>query len=164
MAYDLKTERVGYSPKGLGSEGRSEGGAGNARRGPLVGSAGGVGLEAPTAAREPVEHVIHGDRRVDHYAWLKNRNDPRVKEYLEAENAYVEAMMRSTEGFQEKLYREMLRRIQQTDLSVPYRLRGYLYYTRTEEGKQYPIYCRRKEGLGEAQGLATINAHEVRIG
>ena len=161
MAYDLKTERVGYSPKGLGSEGCSEGGAGNARRGPLVGSAGGVGLEAPTAAREPVEHVIHGDRRVDHYAWLKNRNDPRVKKYLEAENAYVEAMMRSTEGFQEKLYREMLRRIQQTDLSVPYRLRGYLYYTRTEEGKQYPIYCRRKEGLGEAQGAPREQEEEV---
>src|SRR6516165_9592122 len=161
MAHDLKSGRVGYSPKGLGSEGRSEGGAGNARKGPSVGSAGGVGLQTPMAAREPVEHVIHGDRRVDHYGWLKNRKDPRVKEYLEAENAYLEAMMRSTEGFQEKLYREMLGRIQQTDLSVPYRLRGYWYYTRTEEGKQYSIYCRKTDGGRGAQSATPEQEEEV---
>jgi len=86
---------------------------------------------------------------VDHYAWLKNRNDPRIKDYLEAENSYADAMMRSTEQLQEKLYQEMLGRIQQTDLSVPYRLRGYLYYTRTEEGEQYSIYCRKKEVSGQ---------------
>ena len=101
-------------------------------------------MQAPLADREPVEHVIHGDRRVDHYAWMKNKKDPRVKAYLEAENAYADAEMRGTEAFQEKLYQEMLGRIQQTDLSVPYKLRGYEYYTRTEEGKQYPIYCRKK--------------------
>jgi oligopeptidase B len=163
MADDLKTGRVPYSPKGLGREARSEcaGGAGNAERGASLGSAGGIGLQAPTAAREPVEHVIHGDRRVDHYAWLKNRKDSRVREYLEAENAYTDAMMRSTEGFREKLYQEMLGRIQQTDLSVPYRLRGYLYYTRTEEGKQYPTYCRGKEGLGEAQAVIGEREEEV---
>ena len=113
----MKTGRVGYSPKGLGREerGDSAGGTGNRGRSASVGSAGGLGLEAPVAAREPVEHVIHGDRRADHYAWLKNRKDPRVKEYLEAENAYADALMRSTEGFQEKLYQEMLGRIQQTD-------------------------------------------------
>jgi oligopeptidase B len=108
-----------------------------------------------------VEHVIHGDRRADHYAWLKNRKDPRVKEYLEAENAYADALMRSTEGFQEKLYQEMLGRIQQTDLSVPYRLRGYWYYTRTEEGKQYPTYRRRKESHGEAQVAIREQEEEV---
>ncbi len=101
-------------------------------------------MQAPLADREPVEHVIHGDRRVDHYAWMKNKKDPRVKAYLEAENAYADAEMRGTEAFQEKLYQEMLGRIQQTDLSVPYKLRGYEYYTRTEEGKQYPIYGRKK--------------------
>lgn len=122
-------------------EGREE----KKTRGASVGSAGGVSVQAPVAAREPVEHVIHGDRRVDHYAWMRKKEDPRVKEYLEAENAYADAVMRATEGFQEKLYQEMLGRIQQTDLSVPYSLRGYSYYTRTEEGKQYPIYCRRKE-------------------
>jgi oligopeptidase B len=105
-------------------------------------------MQAPLAEREAVEHVIHGDRRVDHYAWMKNKKDPRVKAYLEAENAYADAEMKGTEEFQEKLYQEMLGRIQQTDLSVPYSLRGYEYYTRTEEGKQYPIYCRRKEAGG----------------
>jgi oligopeptidase B len=113
-------------------------------RGVAVGSAGGAGIQSPLAEREPVEHVIHGDRRVDHYAWMKNKKDPRVKAYLEAENAYTDAAMRGTEALQEKLYQEMLGRIQQTDLSVPYQLRGYEYYTRTEEGKQYPVYCRKK--------------------
>ncbi len=99
----------------------------------------------PAALREPVEHVIHGDRRIDHYAWLRKKDDPRVVEYLKEENAYAETHMKSTETFQEELYQEMLGRILQTDLSVPYLLRGYSYYSRTEEGKQYPIYCRRKE-------------------
>jgi oligopeptidase B len=121
-----------------------EGGLPNVR-GAAPGSAGGAEMRAPLALRVPTEHVIHGDRRVDHYAWMRDKKDPRVREYLEAENAYADAVMRPTAGFQEKLYQEMLGRIQQTDLSVPYRLRGYLYYTRTEEGKQYPIYCRKKE-------------------
>ncbi len=108
-----------------------------------MGSAGGIRAEAPSAVREPVEHVIHGDRRMDHYAWMKNKKDARVAAYLEAENVYADGVMGKTEGFQEKLYQEMLGRILQTDLSVPYLLRGYEYYARTEEGKQYPIYCRR---------------------
>jgi oligopeptidase B len=102
-------------------------------------------LRPPVAQREPVEHVIHGDRRMDHYAWLRKKDDPRVKGYLQEENAYSQAFMKSTEAFQEQLYQEMLGRILQTDLSVPYRLRGYSYFTRTEEGRQYPIYCRRAE-------------------
>ena len=107
-------------------------------------------MQAPLAEREPVEHMIHRDRRVDHYAWMRDKNDPRVKAYLEAENVYADAQMRGTEALQDKLYQEMLGRILQTDLSVPYRLRGYEYYTKTEEGKQYPIYCRRKTSSGPA--------------
>jgi oligopeptidase B len=99
----------------------------------------------PLARREPLEQLLHGDRRVDHYAWLRQKGAPEVTAYLEAENAYTEAVLRPTEAFQEKLYQEMLARIQQTDLSVPYLLRTYLYFSRTEEGKQYPIYCRRKD-------------------
>jgi oligopeptidase B len=102
-------------------------------------------LRPPTAQREPVEHVIHGDRRVDHYAWLRKKDDPRVREYLQEENDYAEAYMKATGAFQEELYQEMLGRILQTDLSVPYLLRGYSYFSRTEEGKQYSIYCRRRE-------------------
>jgi oligopeptidase B len=97
----------------------------------------------PIARRQPVEHVLHGDRRVDDYAWLRDKNNPEVIAYLHAENAYTDSLLRDTEPFQEKLYQEMLGRILQTDLSVPYRLRGYFYFTRTEEGKQYPLHCRR---------------------
>jgi len=139
-------------------------------RGAAVGSSGGAKMQAPLAEREPVEHVIHGDRRVDHYAWMKNKKDPRVPAYVEAENTYADAEMRGTEEFQEKLYQEMLGRIQQTDLSVPYRLRGYEYYTRTEEGKQYPIYCRRKanndrrSAIGKpAASLAIDSAQTVQV-
>ena len=98
----------------------------------------------PVARREPIEHLLHGDRRVDHYAWLREKENPEVIAYLNAENAYTDAVLHDTVPFQEKLYQEMLGRILQTDLSVPYRLRDYLYFTRTEEGKQYPIHCRRR--------------------
>src|SRR5207245_2473709 len=115
-------------------------------------------IEPPDARREPVEHVLHGDRRVDHYAWLRQQENPEVIAYLNAENAYTDAILKPTEPLQEKLYQEMLRRILQTDLSVPYRLRGYLYFTRTEEGKQYAIYCRRCDADGaEEEVLLDLN-------
>jgi oligopeptidase B len=109
---------------------------------------GGAPPSPPLARREPVETVLHGDRRVDHYAWLRHKENPEVIAYLEAENAYTDAVLRPTEPFQEALYQEMLGRILQTDLSVPYRLRGYLYFTCTEEGKQYPVHCRRVDAGG----------------
>jgi len=107
----------------------------------------------PVARREPLEHVLHGDRRVDHYAWLRQKDSPEVIGYLEAENAYTDAVLKPTESFQEKLYKEMLGRILQTDFSVPYKLRGYFYFTRTEEGKQYAIHCRRRDAPGAAEEL-----------
>ncbi len=97
--------------------------------------------------------MLHGDRRVDHYAWLRNKESAEVIEYLNAENAYTDAILAPSAELQEKLYQEMLGRIQQTDLSVPYRLRGYRYYTRTEEGKQYPIYLRQRDVEGAAEEL-----------
>jgi oligopeptidase B len=109
--------------------------------------------QPPVARRHPIEHVIHGDPRIDDYAWLRDKNDPAVIAYLNAENAYTDAVLRDTEPFQEKLYQEMLGRILQTDLSVPYRLRGYLYFTRTEEGKQYPIHCRRRDAENAPEQL-----------
>src|SRR5213595_3483876 len=108
-------------------------------------------LKPPVARREPVEHVLHGDRRVDHYDWLRHKESPEVLAYLEAENAFTDAVLKPTEAFQKKLYQEMLGRIQQTDLTVPYRLRGYLYFTRTEEGKQYPYHYRRQDGEDAAE-------------
>jgi len=165
MSNDYQIDGAAFSLKGTcarregDGEGREEGGRVDGR-GAAVGSAGGRPGEAPLALRHPVEHVIHGDRRVDHYAWMREKSDPRVKEYLEAENAYTDELLRPTEGMQEKLYQEMLGRIQQTDLSVPYLLRGYEYYTRTEEGKQYPIYCRKRmDGEGAAEEvLLDLNA------
>ncbi len=109
--------------------------------------------QPPVARREPTEHVLHGDRRMDHYAWLRHKENPDVTAYLEAENAYTDATLAPTAGFQEKLYQEMLGRIQQTDLSVPYRLRGFFYFTRTEEGKQYPIHCRRRDAEGTPEEI-----------
>lgn len=107
----------------------------------------------PLARREPVEQVVHGDRRVDHYHWLRQKDSPEVIAYVEAENAYTDAVLTPTQEFQEKLYSEMLGRIQQTDLSVPYRLRGYLYFTRTEEGKQYPIHVRSQADTADPESL-----------
>ena len=97
----------------------------------------------PAARREPVETLLHGDSRIDDYAWLRKKENPEVIAHLHAENACTDAVLRATEPFQERLYQEMLGRILQTDLSVPYRLRGYLYFTRTEEGQQYPIHARK---------------------
>jgi oligopeptidase B len=99
---------------------------------------------APVARRDPVESVVHGDRRVDDYAWLRDKHNTEVVAYLEAENAFAATELKPTEPLQEKLYQEMLGRILQTDLSAPYRLRGYLYFTRTEEGKQYAMYYRKR--------------------
>src|SRR5215467_3706617 len=112
--------------------------------------------EPPLATRKPVEHRLHGDLRIDEYAWLRERDNPEVLRYLEAENAYTEAVLKPTEEFQERLYQEMLSRIQQTDLSVPYRLRGYSYFTRTVEGLQYPAHYRRRE-----QGSPAEEAEEL---
>ena len=109
--------------------------------------------EPPVARREPVETELHGDRRVDHYAWLRNKESAEVIGNLNAENAYTDAVLAPTLGLQEKLYREMLGRILQTDLSVPYRLRGYRYFTRTIEGKQYVKHFRQRDVEGAAEEL-----------
>src|SRR5712672_171838 len=116
--------------------------------------------QPPVARRQPVETVIHGDRLIDNYAWLRDKNNPEVIAYLNAENAYTDAALRDTEPFQEKLYQEMLGRILQTALSVPYRLRGYLYFTRTEEVKQYPLHYRRRDAAENApeELLLDLNA------
>ena len=111
-------------------------------------------LEPPTAERRPHRLTTHGDTRVDEYYWLRDRDDPAVLRHLEAENAYTAAMMRHTEGLQERLYRELVGRIQETDLSVPERIDGWYYYSRTEEGRQYPIFCRRRGSLDAPEEIA----------
>jgi oligopeptidase B len=105
----------------------------------------------PVAKTVPVSTTLFDDTRTDPYAWLRDRSDPDTLKYLEAENAYTQATMKSTVGLQSKLYGEMLGRIKQTDLSVPTKREEYFYYTRTEEGKQYAIYCRKKGSLEGAE-------------
>lgn len=100
--------------------------------------------QPPVAKKTPKELVAHDDVRVDDYYWLKERESAEVIEYLEAENAYTEARMAHTEELQETLVDEFRGRIKQTDLSVPYRRGDYFYYSRTEDGKEYPFYCRKK--------------------
>src|SRR5258705_8571101 len=98
----------------------------------------------PVAKIVPHSMTVHGDTRIDNYFWLRDRKDPDTIAYLEAENAYTKEKLQRTEELQVSLYSEMLGRIQQTDLSVPVKRDEYFYYTRTEEGKQYPIHCRKK--------------------
>jgi oligopeptidase B len=106
---------------------------------------------APVARRIPHPVTLHGDTRQDDYFWLREKQNPEVRTYLEAEAAFTAQAMKPTEALQKKLYEEMLGRIQQTDLKVPYRKGGFYYYSRTEEGQQYPIYCRKKGSLEAAE-------------
>ncbi|MEM8950311.1 MAG: S9 family peptidase [Pseudomonadota bacterium] len=115
-------------------------------------------MRPPVAKTVASETEIHGQRRRDDYAWLKTKDDLEVIAYLEAENAYTEHEMAHTEALQQTLYKEMVGRIQETDLSVPVRIDSYLYYSRTEEGRQYPIYCRKPGDDGEEQVLLDLNA------
>jgi oligopeptidase B len=105
----------------------------------------------PQADRVPHRTVTHGDTRVDDYFWLRDKKSAKVIAHLKAENAYTAAVMKPTEAHQAKLYKEMLGRLKQTDLQVPQRKSGYWYYTRTEEGKQYPFHCRKKGTLESAE-------------
>lgn len=110
-------------------------------------AAGTAPLAPPAAAKKPRTFKNHGDVRVDDYYWLREKTNPEVIAYLEAENAYTEAQLAHTKALQETIYKEMLGRIKETDLSAPYRKGAYWYYTRTEEGKPYTIYCRKKGSL-----------------
>src|SRR6202790_3730354 len=107
----------------------------------------------PLAKKVPKTTEINGRELVDNYFWLRDKQNPQVAAYLQAENAYTDAVMKPTEGLQKKLYDEMLSRIKETDVEVPYKDGNYFYYTRTEAGKQYPIYCRRKGSLEAPEEL-----------
>jgi oligopeptidase B len=106
-------------------------------------------LQPPVARKEHKETPLHGTVLVDDYVWLRDKQNPEVTAYLEAENAYAEAVMAPLAGLREELYGEMLSHVKQTDVSVPYRQGDWWYYTRTEEGRQYAIHC-RTHGLPNA--------------
>jgi oligopeptidase B len=111
----------------------------------------------PVAKKVEKVVTLHGEARSDPYFWLRDKPNPDVAAYLEAENAYTAAVMKSTEPFQEALYSEMLGHVKETDLSVPYREGDWLYYFRTEKGKQYRIYCRKKFPDGPEQVTVDLN-------
>lgn len=111
----------------------------------------------PRPRQIPHEIFAHGLQWNDPYFWLRDRGNPEVLKHLQAENAYTEQMMADTQPFQEKLYKEILSRIKETDLSVPVKIDDYFYYTRTEQGKQYAIHCRKKGGAGHEEIILDQN-------
>ncbi len=108
----------------------------------------------PIAKKIPKVDVLHGDRRQDDYAWLRRKDDPDVLAYLRAENAYADEVLTPTAAFREALYREMLARIKEDDSTVPFRRGRHFYYSRTEKGKQYAIYCRKLLSLEAPEEVA----------
>ena len=103
----------------------------------------------PVAPKRPHTITQHGETRVDDYFWLRQREDPEVMKYLTSQLDYLEEVMGHTKPLQERLFSEMKQRIQETDATVPEARGGYWYYSRTEAGKQYPIFCRRKESVNQ---------------
>ena len=120
-------------------------------------------MEAPVAKIEVKQLTIHNHTRQDDYFWLNQRENPEVIAYLEAENAYTKSMMAHTDALQEKLFIEITGRIKQTDISAPYRENGYYYYTRYEEGKEYPVYCRKRGSL-EAMEEILLDVNQLAEG
>src|SRR5512133_1046139 len=109
-----------------------------------------VAPRPPVAARRDHLTTWHGEQVNDPWFWLRDKANPDVRSYLEAENAYTAAMTRRLASFEGALYAELLGRIKQTDLTVPVRRGAWLYYARTQEGLQYPIHCRKRAGPGGA--------------
>ncbi|HXW96741.1 MAG TPA: S9 family peptidase [Gemmatimonadales bacterium] len=107
----------------------------------------------PVAPIIPRTDTLHGDVRVDNYFWLREKTNPEVVAYLEAENAYAAAQTEHTGALRERLYQEMLGRIKESDFSVPYLQHGWWYYTRTEQGQAYPIYCRKRGSTDAAEQI-----------
>jgi oligopeptidase B len=129
-----------------------------------------AGVPAPaTQAEPPVLRAVphfderHDDIRLDEFHWLRNRDNPEVIAYLEAENAWTAASMRHTEELQRAIYAELVGRIQETDLSVPERIDGWLYYRRTEAGRQYGIFCRRRDEAGSPEEIM-LDLNQVAAG
>ncbi len=114
--------------------------------------------KSPRAPQKPHQITVHGHTRTDPYYWLRERENPEVTDYLNAENAYLEKVMEPLNGLREELFTEMKGRIKEDDESVPYREGSYLYYTRFVTGGEYPIYCRKKVGGEEENILLDGNA------
>lgn len=113
----------------------------------------------PKATQEKHEMTVHGHTRIDSYYWLRDRENPAVIAHLEAENTYCASVLAPYQQLQETLFTEMKARIKETDSSVPYQIDDYLYYSRFEEGGEYPIYCRKKGSLDEIEEILLDGNH-----
>ena len=111
----------------------------------------------------PMPLEKHGHTRIDDYYWLRERENPEVIAFLEAENDLAEKEMAHVKALEEKLFEEIKARFKQTDMSVPYKRDGYFYYTRFEEGKEYPIYARKKDALEQPEEVV-LNGNELAEG
>lgn len=120
-------------------------------------------MQPPIAQIKPKEIRMHDDTRVDNYFWMREKSDPQVIQYIEAENDFTQAMMKPTDSLRETIYQEILGRIKETDSSVPEQIDDYFYYTRTEQGKAYSIYCRKK-GSMENQEQVLLDQNELAAG
>ena len=114
----------------------------------------------PAAKKVHTENHINGGNLADDYGWLRDKKNPEVAQYLEAENTYADAIMKPTEALQQKLYDEMVSHIKETDVNVPYRYGEYFYYSRWEKGKQYQIFARKKGNLDAPEEI-TIDQNEL---
>jgi oligopeptidase B len=117
----------------------------------------------PVAKSVHTENDINGGKLVDNYHWLRDKANPEVAQYLNAENAYAEGVMKPTAALQQKLYDEMVSHIKETDVNVPYKEGGYFYYSRWEKGQQYPILARKKGNLEAAEAI-TLDVNELAKG
>ena len=122
-----------------------------------------IKLIEPKAEKIHTSLSTHNDERIDEYYWLKERDNPKVIDYLNAENSYRDKYMKDYQSLEKKLFEEIKSRIKEDDSSVPYFENGYFYYTRYETGKQYPIYCRKKENL-DANEEILIDANKMSKG
>ena len=129
----------------------------------VVVAAGQAPANPPVAKIDPKVTVLHNEKLVDNYHWLRNKGSAEVTAYLEAENAYTEAGTKHTAALQEVLYAELLGRIKETDANVPYLMNGYWYYSRTEQGKSYPIFCRKKGTLTAPEEIV-LDQNELAAG
>lgn len=114
----------------------------------------------PVATKTPKIYKLHNDTITDNYYWLREKSNPEVISYLESENNYTDSIMKPYDAFQETIYKEIVGRIKETDLSVPYRNGNYFYYNRTEQGKQYGVFC-RKQGSLNAQEEILLDLNEI---
>ena len=117
----------------------------------------------PVAKVVHTENHVNGGKLLDDYRWLRDKANPEVARYLEAENAYTEAVMKPTDALQQKLYDEMVSHIKETDVNVPYKEGGYFYYSRWEKGLQYPIMARKKDSLEAAEEI-TVDVNQLAKG